>query len=342
MKIFLDFRSLQNKQHAGVAKYTLTILQELLKRNYQIIGICSGPISSDLKLSKNIEIRTFKLMRIMPGSLFIMFFLPMYLSRYDIFLGLNHCVPLWGRSRNIIFIHDFVYKLFPDTQTYINKFLQGTSVRLGLFLSESIVFVSRYTLEVYKSLYSKKAQRLDAVVIPNMPSVHKKSYPIPGISKPFIFVLGSIEPRKNLIAILEAYSNIRKSLNLQLVIAGPIGWKNKEILQKINHSTYKKDIIFSGYLTNDQVSWGYLNCEIFCFPSFYEGYGIPPFEALLQGAKVVGTVFSELKYYESTNNLWLYNPYQDNLKELMLKALKEKKKVVNINISKVDLSLIEL
>lgn len=342
MKIFLDLRSLQNKQHAGVARYTLTILQELQERNYHIIGICSGPIYSDLKLLKNIEIRSFKLMRIMPGSLFIMFFLPIYLSRYDIFLGLNHCVPLWGRFRRIIFIHDFVYKLFPNTQTYINKFLQGTSVRLGLFLSDSVVFVSRYTHEVYKSLYSKEDQRQDVVVIPNMPSVNKKSYPISGISKPFIFVLGSIEPRKNLIAILEAYSNIRKSHDIQLVIAGPIGWKNKEILQRINCSTYKKDIIFPGYLTNEQVSWGYLNCEIFCFPSLYEGYGIPPFEALLNGAKVVGTVFSELKYYKHANNLWLYNPYHDNLKELMLKALLEKKKVVNINISKVDLSLIEL
>jgi alpha-1,3-rhamnosyl/mannosyltransferase len=106
-------------------------------------------------------------------------------------------------------------------------------------------------------------------------------------------VLGSVEPRKNLVELVEHYHRVRDRVDCQLVIAGPIGWKSHDLYRKVSDSDFGDDVLFVGYLRDEQVNWCYKNCAVFCFPSIYEGFGIPPFEALQVGARVIGTIYSE-------------------------------------------------
>lgn len=342
MNIFIDLRSLEGQYSAGVARYTVNVISQLRKKNYRVIGVCGKVPQCRPEYIEGVEVRTFGLMRVIPGSFFILLILPLFISKKDVFLGVNHCVPLWGAFKKVLFIHDYVYKLFPETQTFANRFLQRVSVELGLVSTKIVAFVSNYSFELFESVYPKLKATDEFVVLPNTVVVSESIVAVDFISKPFVFVLGSLEPRKNVAEIIRAFDIAREHFDMQLVVAGPSGWKNSEISETYENSLFKEDIHFVGYLTDEQVAWCYQQCEVFCFPSLYEGFGIPPFEALLSGAKVVGSCCSELRYYPFTNNLWIYHPEADDLSDLLTKALLAETKEPNIVLSSIDLSKIGL
>lgn len=107
------------------------------------------------------------------------------------------------------------------------------------------------------------------------------------LPKKFIFSVGSIEPRKNLLGLLKAYnllSNERKA-EYKLVLAGFKGWENDEIMSIINEN--KENIIYLGFISDIELAKVYNLSSCFIFPSFYEGFGLPVLEAMACGTPVV-------------------------------------------------------
>lgn len=113
----------------------------------------------------------------------------------------------------------------------------------------------------------------------------EKSFIEPKIDAPYILNLGTIEPRKNLPTLIDAFLELKKELNIphKLVLAGGVGWKAEETLKKADHP----DIILTGYLSEEQKNGWLKNASIFVYPSFYEGFGIPPMEAMLHNIPVI-------------------------------------------------------
>ncbi len=79
----------------------------------------------------------------------------------------------------------------------------------------------------------------------------------------------------------------KEKTGAQLVLAGGNGWQNEEIYQAARESRYGNDIIFTGYLTNEEKNCLYRHAALFVFPSLYEGFGMPPLEAMHWGCPVV-------------------------------------------------------
>ncbi len=114
-------------------------------------------------------------------------------------------------------------------------------------------------------------------------------------SKYFLY-LGVLEPRKNIINIISAFEKFKKYKinNYKLVLAGSKGWLSKKIINKIKASKYKKDIILYGFVDEKLKKYLYQMADIFLFPSFYEGFGFPPLEAMAAGTPIITSTVSSL------------------------------------------------
>ena len=103
----------------------------------------------------------------------------------------------------------------------------------------------------------------------------------------FVLFVGSLEPRKNLQRLIEAYALIPECVrrDAPLVIAGFSGWNNEELFSILNH--VKKTVLFLGHLPDEDLAGLYNLATVFVYPSLYEGFGLPPLEAMACGVPVV-------------------------------------------------------
>ena len=154
-------------------------------------------------------------------------------------------------------------------------------------------------------LLPKNDERLAAV---------RKKYNLPA---KFILYLGNIEPRKNIGGLIRAYNLLRREQSelgeVKLIIAGATGWKINDTFSELQASPYKADIIFLGYIDQADKVGLYNLATVFAYPSFYEGFGFPPLEALACGLPVVTSNISSLPEIVSAAALTV-DPY--NIKVL--------------------------
>ncbi len=123
----------------------------------------------------------------------------------------------------------------------------------------------------------------------------KNKYNLPN---KFILYLGTVEPRKNVDGIIRAYNEVRSQnlelRNIKLVIAGNRGWKSKSIYKEWERSEFKNDIKFLNYVDGEDKVYLYNLASVFVYPSFYEGFGFPPLEAMASGLPVIASFSSSL------------------------------------------------
>lgn len=113
-----------------------------------------------------------------------------------------------------------------------------------------------------------------------------------GIARPYVLAAGTLEPRKNLIRLLEAWAGLREKVRdaYELVLVGPVGWEADEIVAAARAAR----IVITGYVPDDELAALYAGCELFCYPSLYEGFGLPVLEAMKAGAPVLTSNRSSL------------------------------------------------
>jgi glycosyltransferase involved in cell wall biosynthesis len=112
-----------------------------------------------------------------------------------------------------------------------------------------------------------------------------------GIRHEFLLFVGTIEPRKNLSTLLRAFEEVLRvrAQPLQLVIAGRKGWLVDDLFASLKHSPAAENIIFTGYLSDADLCALYSSCAALIYPSVYEGFGLPPLEAMACGAPVIAS-----------------------------------------------------
>lgn len=116
-----------------------------------------------------------------------------------------------------------------------------------------------------------------------------------GIAEPYWLYMGTLEPRKNLMVLLEAYRHYRQSGGTtNLVLAGGMGWKMDAFRKVLEAHPFRADIILTGFVPDDHQPALYSHCRAFVYPSLQEGFGLPVAEAMACGAPVITTQVSSL------------------------------------------------
>ena len=202
--------------------------------------------------------------------------------------------------KKIWLIHDLVWKLFPETtqinNTVINRLIVRNMNRADLLLSVSdstrndlidLLNISKKILTLHNAADRSIFHRADDASINRVKKKH-------GISKKYILSVCTIEPRKNLTALLEAYAMMDDGARHQLVLVGMSGWKNTSLYGLIENHPAKDGIIITGYMAMEELAPIYTGAEVFIFPSLYEGFGLPVLEAMQCGCPVISSTTSSI------------------------------------------------
>jgi len=148
----------------------------------------------------------------------------------------------------------------------------------------------------------------------------KKKY---GITGDFIFTLGATDPRKNTERIIRIFLELKSCYSMpeQLVISGLQNWKNTQFYGMVQDSKYKNDIVFLDFVTEDDLVCLYNYAKVFLYPSLYEGFGLPPLEAMSCGVPVITSNITSIPEIVEDAAIQL-NPYDDQeLKDALLLML---------------------
>jgi glycosyltransferase involved in cell wall biosynthesis len=144
-----------------------------------------------------------------------------------------------------------------------------------------------------------------------------------GLGDGFLLYLGTLEPRKNLTTLIDAYARLRQVYGVRekLVLAGSKGWLYEAIFEKVRQHSLEREVVFPGYVPDDeQVLW-YCAASTFVYPSLYEGFGMPVVEALACGIPVVTSNVSSLPEAGATLALTVNPDDSDALAEALYQSL---------------------
>jgi glycosyltransferase involved in cell wall biosynthesis len=143
-----------------------------------------------------------------------------------------------------------------------------------------------------------------------------------GVKQPYLLSVATSEPRKNLDVVLRAFIDLKRSGNLRehrLVLAGPTGWKNRALMEKI-HEAHGHGLVLVGYVPDKLMPMLYAAADALVFPSLYEGFGMPVLEARVCGARVITSDIPELR--EAGDEYVIYvQPTLDGVKAGIMRAV---------------------
>jgi glycosyltransferase involved in cell wall biosynthesis len=215
--------------------------------------------------------------------------------------------------KRVTVIHDLTPLLFPRFHPTASVTAHRLLLPRVVRKADRIVAVSRNTEKDLHRLYpaSKGKTRVIYPAIPEHFSPDQNRDPLSkyGIRKPYFLFLGTIEPRKNLPLLIQAYEQFRRESPdrvTQLVLAGKYGWKSEPVLQKIEASPFQENILQCGYINLVDIPALMTHCQVFVYPSLYEGFGLPVAEALACGSVALTTRNGSLAEFAGLKNVHFF------------------------------------
>jgi len=202
-------------------------------------------------------------------------------------------ISLSDKCRKIITIHDISFMRYPEFFS-VRKNIWHSAVNIKKLLLDfdTVVAVSENTKRDLIELCQVPESKIKVIYNGVSESSEINCTPVREelASGEYFLYLGTIEPRKNVAGIITAYDLYRRHSHgqiLKLVIAGAKGWKSESAFQAWERSEFQKDIYFLGYVSSLEKHSLLRNAKTFIYPSFYEGFGFPPLEAMSYGVPVI-------------------------------------------------------
>jgi len=224
---------------------------------------------------------------------------------YSLFLGnnaditcfFNYHVPPGVTGKKVVVVHDMAYQVFPETVRLRTRVMLNMSLKKSIKRADSIITISEFSkseivkyMGVDPSLITVAHCGVDTDIFyplsEDLVNKVKQKYDLPS---EYLLYTGTLEPRKNIERLIDAYAMLinENAFTPVLVLAGRKGWLYDSIFDKINSLGIEKRVIFTGYVDDGDMPALLSGALIFVFPSLYEGFGMPPLEAMACGIPVI-------------------------------------------------------
>jgi glycosyltransferase involved in cell wall biosynthesis len=301
MRFGLDGLPLGRKK-TGVGHYTFELGRALAAiasaHEFEIVSPSAFSIdASEPSLPPNLKLVNARLDRLRRRGWWSIY-LPLYCRRasFALFHGTNFALPYWTSCPTVLTIHDLSLLLYPETHE--KQLVRRARIKLPLTARKATAIITP-SETVKREVCEHLGVSADKVfAIPE--AARACFYPMPapeskpicrrlGVEAEFILFVGTVEPRKNLLTLARAFERIIGSTSspLQLVIAGDKGWLSNDLMDYLRDHHLRERVLFTGHLPDDDLRALYSACRVFVYPSLYEGFGLPPLEAMACGAPVV-------------------------------------------------------
>lgn len=325
MIIGIDVRSLMEGRHSGVEEYAIKIIRAMIKQapnNQWILFYNSwraiklpdfGPAAT--VVSWRYPNKLLNLWQFAGGR-------PQWDRMIEIKTGLKPAVifvpnarllPLDGTPL-VVTAHDLSYELFPEFYSWQRRLWHKLMRPQRLLrMAKKVIAVSQATKDDVVRLYGVEPEKVIVVYsgietpAPTARDEESGARPERQVGdladrtggefkwpEKFILYLGTLEPRKNIVSIIEAFARVAEKIPHHLIIAGERGWLEEDARHAAARSTAREKIHQVGHVTEAEKYELYKRATLFIYPSFYEGFGFPPLEALMAGTPVITSNNSSL------------------------------------------------
>jgi glycosyltransferase involved in cell wall biosynthesis len=326
-------------RRAGVSNYTealLTHLGAIDQQNRYTIYTTRGLDGAALGLPPNFAVRPSRLPTINPRVRIpweqLLAPALLRLNGADVFHGVLNVAPLFCPVPSVITIHDLAFLSFPQTFRRLNRAYLSWATRVSARRASRILAVSEATKQEIVRLLGVPPEKIivtydaaEARFAPPDPAELAAFRARAGLPERFILFISTLEPRKNVPMLLDAYARIAASTNAPLIIGGGKGWLYDQIFAKAESLNLGDRVRFVGFIDSQDLPLWYAAATVFTLPSLYEGFGMPLLEAMSCGTPVVTTTSSSLPEVVGDAGLLVPPTDADALGEALLRLLNDAK-----------------
>jgi len=292
MRIAIDTTNLARSEPTGVAAYGTHLIRQIAALDRENRYLLCNRLSrwADRRHFLRVDQPNFRV------RLFQEPFPPWFRKRVDLFHGLDARLVSWRGVKKVVTVHDTlqVSNEFGVTRHPEKK---RRRYRDLMARADRIIADSEHTKRDILRLFPVAADKIDVVYLgveerfrPGDPQETKRALERYGIPTPYLFYVGSIETRKNLVRTLEAFARIRhlpEAASVRVVLAGRKGPGGEEVFRAVERLGLRDRVLPVGYVHARDLPLLYSGAEIFLFPSLYEGFGLPVLEAMACGTPVI-------------------------------------------------------
>lgn len=312
MRIALDYTA-GIRQGAGIGQYARSLVHAMLEQDTtnQYTLLTSGRPTEEhpFPVAENVRGKSVLIPDRYLNILWYRLRFPLnanyFTGSVDLYHGLDFVLPpLSNKIRKIVTVYDLAFLEHPETAVpslaaYLNKVVPDAVER-----ADAVAAISHTTKQALVTHYGAPADKI--TVIPcgvgaqfqrvtdqALLEATRNKFDLPG---PFILSVGTLEPRKNHLGLIKAFAEALQSYHgeVTLAIAGGKGWMYEETLRTVSELKLEKKVRFLGRVSELELITLYSLADVFAFPSFFEGFGIPPLEAMACGAPVITSNTSSL------------------------------------------------
>lgn len=300
------------KQRTGIEEYSYQVIKHLRDKldDSQVILYIKHNQKIDFELP-----RAWSVKKLWSPRLWTQVRLSLELLFYpvDVLFVPAHTVPIIHPKNTIVTIHGLEYEFVPEGYSWWERIYMRTVIKNSCHWAKKVIAVSKNTRQDLVNLYkvpeekieviyegyeknlSFRAERSKVEESNSENSSRSLDYARDDNAKYLLFI-GRLEERKNILGIIEAFEILKEKYKIphKLVLAGKFGYGEWEIHQKLKNINCSQDIILPGYVSEKE-KWELLkNADVFLFPTFYEGFGLPVLEAQSVGVPVVASNVSSI------------------------------------------------
>lgn len=298
MQIGIDASRAFLPDRTGIEEYSYRVIRHLrgpLRDERVVLYVRSGQ-SPDFDLPESWSVRVLRSPRLWTH---VRLSIEMLFHPPDVLFVPAHTVPFIHPQRSVVTVHGLEYEESPGSYPWWDRLYMRAVVRFSCHVAEAVVSVSENTKRDLVRLYGVPKEKI-RVVYEGKPEkkskVEGQRSKVGKMEKPYILFIGRIEERKNVRRIVGAFEILKRRDGIphRLVLAGRPGYGYGDISRTIGRSSYRDDIVETGYVDERRKAELLSGADVFVFPSLYEGFGLPVVEAQMAGIPVVTSTSSSL------------------------------------------------